>query len=78
MTLLAIFGLGPLELAVILILGIFLFTRKLPDTGRYLGRSITEFRNARMKDDDDTDGPAGVPAKLKPKPPDRTGRAPLI
>jgi sec-independent protein translocase protein TatA len=39
-----IFGLGPMELLVIAILGVLLFGRKLPEISKYLGKSIIEFK----------------------------------
>ena len=40
----AFFGLGPMELAVIGVIGILLFGRKLPEMGRYLGQTIVGFK----------------------------------
>ena len=40
-----LFGLGPAELAVIGVIGVLLFGRKLPEIGRYLGQSITSFKS---------------------------------
>ncbi len=40
-----LFGLGPAELAVIGVIGVLLFGRKLPEVGRYLGQSITSFKS---------------------------------
>ncbi|MCI0639007.1 MAG: twin-arginine translocase TatA/TatE family subunit [Gemmataceae bacterium] len=57
-SLFAIFGLGPMEIAVIVVIGILLFGRKLPDMGRYLGKSITEFRKGMKGLEDDLDHPA--------------------
>lgn len=54
MTLFA-FVLGPLEIGVILLLGVLLFGRKLPDVGRYLGKSITEFKKGVKGLEDDLD-----------------------
>jgi TatA/E family protein of Tat protein translocase len=38
------FGLGMLEVLVILVLALFLFGNKLPDVMRYLGKSFVEFK----------------------------------
>lgn len=37
-------NIGPMELAVILMVGLLLFGRKLPEVGRSLGKSIVEFK----------------------------------
>lgn len=68
-----LFGLGPMELAVIAVLGILLFGRKLPDMGRYLGKSITEFRRGMKGLEEDMDGP-GM-AGGAPGAPQNTGEA---
>jgi sec-independent protein translocase protein TatA len=44
-----------MELMVIAVLGVLLFGRKLPDVGRYLGKSITEFRKGMKGLEDDLD-----------------------
>lgn len=38
------FNLGFGEIAVLLLLGVLLFGRKLPEVGRYLGKGIVEFK----------------------------------
>ncbi len=35
---------GPLEIGILLVLGLLLFGRRLPEVGRSLGRSIVEFK----------------------------------
>ncbi|MCI0380719.1 MAG: twin-arginine translocase TatA/TatE family subunit [Gemmataceae bacterium] len=74
-SLFAIFGLGPMEIAVIVVIGILLFGRKLPDMGRYLGKSITEFRKGMKGLEDDLDHPGaggtaptatGTPDAIRP------------
>ena len=39
-----ILGLGPMEILVLLVLGVLLFGRRLPEVGRYLGKGIVEFK----------------------------------
>lgn len=42
--LLLIGNIGPTELVIILVIGLLLFGRRLPDVGRSLGRTIVEFK----------------------------------
>ena len=54
---------GPLELGVILLVILLLFgAKKLPETARGLGRSITEFK-AGMKDEPPAEEPSRVEAE---------------
>lgn len=47
---------GPLELAIILIIALVIFgPKKLPELGRSLGRGIREFRSSVSGKDDDGD-----------------------
>lgn len=55
MTLFAFMGLGPMEVVVIIIIGVLLFGKRLPDMGRYLGKSITEFKKGMKGLEDDVD-----------------------
>ena len=50
-----IFGLGPTELIIIVVLGILLFGRKLPEVGKYLGKSIVEFKKGMKGLEDNVD-----------------------
>lgn len=38
------FGLGMTEVMVVLVIGLFLFGKRLPDLARWLGRTVVEFR----------------------------------
>jgi sec-independent protein translocase protein TatA len=40
----AFFNLGAQEMIILLIIGVLLFGRKLPEVGRYLGKGIVEFK----------------------------------
>jgi sec-independent protein translocase protein TatA len=64
------------QIMLLLVLGVLLFGRKLPDIGRYLGKSITEFKKG-MKglEDEFVDSPTSArpdaPALEQPRPPQR-------
>ena len=69
--------LGTGELIVLLIIGVLLFGRKLPEVGRYLGKGIVEFKKGikGLEDEVETHTSAAVrnePASLEPpRPPQR-------
>lgn len=67
------FGLGMQEMLVLLLLGVLLFGRKLPDIGRSLGKTVIEFKKGinGMEDEigNNTSGstrPAIEPEPVKP------------
>src|SRR5207302_2397835 len=70
-------GLGPMELTVLLILGVLLFGRKLPDVGRYLGKGIVEFKKGIKGLEDEIDTSASAQTNQnqmvvdQPRPPQR-------
>jgi sec-independent protein translocase protein TatA len=72
----AFIQLGPQELIIILIIGVLLFGRKLPEVGRFLGKGIVEFRKGMSGIEDNIDAPvqstprADAPIEA-PKPPQR-------
>ncbi len=49
------FNLGPAEIVVILIIGVLLFGRRLPEVGRYLGKGIVEFKKGVKGLEDEVD-----------------------
>jgi sec-independent protein translocase protein TatA len=73
----AILGLGTQEIVLLLVLGVLLFGRKLPEVGRYLGKGIVEFKKGvkGLEDEVDTGNVARSepsPAALEPpRPPQR-------
>ena len=62
----AFFNLSPFEIMMILGIGVLLFGRKLPDVGRYLGKSITEFKKGVKGLEDDMD-PSAVQRPTGPE-----------
>ena len=58
------FGLGFQEIALILLLGVLLFGRKLPDIGRSIGKTVVEFKKGMkgVEDDLSTDSASSRPA----------------
>jgi sec-independent protein translocase protein TatA len=59
-------GIGLPELLVIGIIGLVIFGRRLPEVGRSLGRSITQFKKG-LSDTEDLDAPSQKPAKKLPR-----------
>ena len=63
---LAIFGflpnLGPMEMMIIVGLGVLLFGKRLPEVGRSLGKGIVEFKKGLKGIEDDVDESSSRPA----------------
>lgn len=77
-SLFAFLNLGPQELIIILVIGVLLFGRKLPEVGRYLGKGIVEFKKGMRGLEDEIDTPTSTTAAPaptaqleQPKPPQR-------
>ncbi len=71
-------GLTPMELIVILVVGVLLFGKKLPDVGRSLGKGIVEFKKGLKGVEDDIETQASPhyaagQAAEPPRPPQRLG-----
>src|SRR5205085_6517827 len=69
------FGLGGMEFVILIILGVLLFGRKLPEVGRSLGKGIVEFKKGLKGLEDDVEGTApraeaATPIEA-PRPPQR-------
>jgi sec-independent protein translocase protein TatA len=69
------FNLGAQEMIILLIIGVLLFGRKLPEVGRYLGKGIVEFKKGIKGLEDEVEGTAAPrpepPALEQPRPPQR-------
>jgi len=47
------FNLGTQEILILLVIGVLLFGRRLPEVGRYLGKGIVEFKKGMKGLEDD-------------------------
>jgi len=71
------FGFTPTTIVLLLLLGVLLFGRNLPQMGKYLGKGIVEFKKGLRGFEDEIDGsvtsaPRPDPASLEaPRPPQR-------
>ena len=68
-------GLGGMEWIILIVLGVLLFGRKLPEVGRSLGKGIVEFKKGLKGLEDEVDTSANVAARSEPaeapRPPQR-------
>jgi sec-independent protein translocase protein TatA len=73
-------GLGPQEMLLLLLLGVLLFGRKLPELGRSLGKTVVEFKKGMHGLEEEVSGGTANRASIEPeavKPPQRiTNTAP--
>src|SRR5262245_15232661 len=68
------FGLGGQEILLLIVLGVLLFGRKLPEVSRSLGKSVVEFKKGVKGLEDEVSESAGPRAAIEPeavKPPQR-------
>jgi sec-independent protein translocase protein TatA len=68
-------NIGPLELAIVLIIALVIFgPKRLPDLGRSLGKGMREFKDSVSGDNDDDDEQAELEvAAQQPQPTDDDG-----
>ncbi len=67
-------GLGAQEMIIILVIGVLLFGKRLPEVGRYLGKGIIEFKKGIKGLEDDVEGTTvqrSEPVLEQPRPPQR-------
>jgi sec-independent protein translocase protein TatA len=63
------FGLGGQEILLLLLLGVLLFGRKLPEIGRSLGKTVVEFKKGVKGLEEEVGGDAGAGrAAIEPEP----------
>jgi len=70
------FGLGGQEILLLLVLGVLLFGRKLPELGRSVGKTMVEFKKGMKGLEDEVEGTVTSraeppPAIEQPRPPQR-------
>ena len=68
MPLVAMFGLGGQEILLLLVLGVLLFGRKLPDIGRSLGKTVVEVKKGLKGIEDDVSEPSASRQSIDPEP----------
>ena len=61
-------GIGAQEMLLLLVLGILLFGRKLPDIGRSFGKTIVEFKKGVKGIEDEVSEPSAPRAAIEPEP----------
>jgi len=62
------FGLGGQEILLLVVLGVLLFGRKLPEVGRSLGKTAVEFRKGLKGLEDEVSESSAPRAALDPEP----------
>jgi sec-independent protein translocase protein TatA len=60
--------LGTQEILMLLVLGVLLFGRKLPDIGRSFGKTIVEFKKGVKGIEDEVSEPSSPRAAIEPEP----------
>lgn len=70
--------LSPQDIIILLVIGVLLFGRKLPEVGKYLGKGIVEFKKGIKGIEDEVDSASTTqrqdPIQVEqPRPPQRVG-----
>lgn len=60
---LAVFGIGPMEMAIVGIVAVLLFGKRLPEVGRSLGKGLMEFKKGVRGIEDEIYGATNAPAR---------------
>lgn len=77
-SLFGLFNFSTQEILVLLVLGVLLFGRRLPEVGRYLGKGIVEFKKGMkgLEDEVETGGSSSASRSSEPAPALDQARAP--
>jgi sec-independent protein translocase protein TatA len=59
---------APEHILLVLVVGILLFGRKLPEVGRSLGKTVTEFKKGVRGLEDEVSEPTSTRAAIEPEP----------
>ncbi len=62
------FGLGGQEMLLLVVLGVLLFGRKLPEVGRSLGKTMVEFKKGMKGIEDEVNENPSPRAAIEPEP----------
>jgi sec-independent protein translocase protein TatA len=62
------FGLGGQEILLLLVLGVLLFGRKLPELGRSIGKTVVEVKKGLKGIEDEVSEPSAPRAAIEPEP----------
>jgi sec-independent protein translocase protein TatA len=57
---------SPIHWMLLLVIGILLFGKRLPEMGRYLGKGIVEFKKGLKGLEDEIEGPSSTPTRQEP------------
>jgi len=62
----ALFNIGTQEILILLVLGVLLFGRRLPEVGRSLGKGIVEFKKGLKGLEDEVESSTSAAARPEP------------